>query len=38
MLKKEKFIVVGEIGLDLYWDKSTLDIQKESIPFSNRIS
>ena len=24
------FIAVGEIGLDLYWDKSTLDIQKEA--------
>ena len=23
MLEKEKFIAVGEIGLDLYWDKST---------------
>jgi TatD DNase family protein len=25
-----QFIAVGEIGLDLYWDKSTLDIQKEA--------
>ena len=33
MLKKEKFIAVGEIGLDLYWDKSTLDIQKEAFRF-----
>ncbi|MAO71433.1 MAG: hydrolase TatD [Flavobacteriales bacterium] len=33
MLQKEKFIAVGEIGLDLYWDKSTLDIQKESFRF-----
>ena len=24
------FFGVGEIGLDLYWDKSTLDIQKEA--------
>ena len=30
MLGKEKFIAVGEIGLDLYWDKTTLDIQKEA--------
>jgi len=30
MLEKEKFIAVGEIGLDLYWDKTTLDIQKEA--------
>ena len=27
---KEKFYAVGEIGIDLYWDKSTLDIQKEA--------
>jgi TatD DNase family protein len=25
-----QFVAVGEIGLDLYWDKSTLDIQKEA--------
>jgi TatD DNase family protein len=28
MLAKRKFFAVGEIGIDLYWDKSTLDIQK----------
>lgn len=27
MLSKRKFYAVGEIGIDLYWDKSTLDIQ-----------
>ena len=26
-LKQRKFCAVGEIGIDLYWDKSTLDIQ-----------
>lgn len=26
-LKQQKFCAVGEIGIDLYWDKSTLDIQ-----------
>ena len=29
-LDKEKFVAVGEIGIDLYWDKSTLDIQQEA--------
>ncbi len=24
------FVAVGEIGIDLYWDKTTLDIQKEA--------
>ena len=27
-LDKETFIAVGEIGIDLYWDKSTLEIQQ----------
>src|SRR5690554_996697 len=26
--KRRKFYAVGEIGIDLYWDKSTLEIQK----------
>ena len=30
MLQKEKFIAIGEIGLDLYWNKTTLEIQKEA--------
>ncbi|MDT0675163.1 TatD family hydrolase [Autumnicola musiva] len=28
--KKRKFYAVGEIGIDLYWDKSTLEIQREA--------
>lgn len=30
MLASRKFYAVGEIGIDLYWDKSTLEIQKEA--------
>ena len=29
-LDKRKFYAVGEIGIDLYWDKSTLGIQQEA--------
>ena len=29
-LAKRKFYAVGEIGIDLYWDQSTLDIQIET--------
>ena len=32
---KRSFIAVGEIGIDLYWDKSTLEIQK--IAFKEQI-
>lgn len=29
-LEKHKFGAIGEIGVDLYWDKSTLEIQQEA--------
>ena len=29
-LQKRKFVGIGEIGIDLYWDKSTLAIQQEA--------
>lgn len=29
-LAKKKFYAIGEIGIDLYWDKTTLEIQKEA--------
>lgn len=34
-LTKNKFYAIGEIGIDLYWDKTTLDIQK--IAFKRQI-
>jgi TatD DNase family protein len=34
-LSKRKFAAIGEIGIDLYWDKTTLDIQK--IAFQKQI-
>ncbi len=30
MLASNKFYAVGETGIDLYWDKSTLEIQKKA--------
>lgn len=29
-LGKHQFVAIGEIGIDLYWDKSTLTIQQEA--------
>lgn len=34
-LANRKYYAVGEIGIDLYWDKSTLDIQK--LAFTHQI-
>lgn len=33
MLSQRKFYAVGEIGIDLYWDKTTLDIQIEAFRY-----
>jgi TatD DNase family protein len=30
LLSKRSFVAIGEIGIDLYWDTSTLSIQKEA--------
>jgi len=35
-LEKANFIAIGEIGIDLYWDKTTLGIQQEA--FREQIS
>lgn len=32
-LENNKYIAVGEIGIDLYWDKSTQQIQEEAFHF-----
>ena len=37
-LKKNKFVAIGEIGIDLYWDKTTLDIQKEAFETQIKIA
>ena len=29
-LKDHTFVAVGEIGIDLYWDKTTFDVQKKA--------
>ncbi|HMI07046.1 MAG TPA: TatD family hydrolase [Flavobacterium sp.] len=34
-LARRKFVAIGEIGIDLYWDQSTLEIQK--IAFQRQI-
>lgn len=38
MLANHKFFAVGEIGIDLYWDKSTLTIQQEAFKHQIRLA
>jgi TatD DNase family protein len=38
MLQKEKFYAVGEIGIDLFWDKSTLSIQQEAFLYQIKLA
>ena len=38
MLAKRTFYAVGEIGIDLYWDKSTLGIQKEAFKYQIQLA
>jgi TatD DNase family protein len=38
MLAKRKFYAVGEIGIDLYWDTSTLEIQKIAFKYQIQLA
>ncbi len=38
MLNSHKFYAVGEIGIDLYWDKDTLEIQKEAFKYQIQLA
>ena len=37
-LSQRPFYAIGEIGIDLYWDKSTLKIQKDAFRFQIRLA
>jgi len=37
-LKNHNYVAVGEIGIDLYWDKSTLKEQQEAFRFQIRLA
>lgn len=36
--EQRSFIAVGEIGIDLYWDKSTLSIQQEAFKYQIKLA
>ena len=38
LLSKRSFYAIGEIGIDLYWDKSTLGIQQEAFKYQIRLA
>jgi TatD DNase family protein len=38
LLSKRKFVAIGEIGIDLYWDQSTLTIQKEAFQYQIQLA
>lgn len=38
LLGKKRFYAVGEIGIDLYWDTSTLEIQKEAFIYQIQLA
>ncbi|WP_264520267.1 TatD family hydrolase [Flavobacterium sp. N1994] len=37
-LSKKKFYAIGEIGIDLYWDKTTLKIQQEAFQYQIQLA
>ncbi|MDG1283647.1 MAG: TatD family hydrolase [Flavobacteriales bacterium] len=37
-LTKNKYIAVGEIGLDLYWDKTKLEVQKRAFIYQIKLA
>ena len=37
-LSKHKFYAIGEIGIDLYWDTSTLEIQKQAFRYQIQLA
>ncbi|MCB9202734.1 MAG: TatD family hydrolase [Flavobacteriales bacterium] len=37
-LEKNDYIAIGEIGIDLYWDKTTLEIQKKAFVHQIRLA
>lgn len=37
-LQKNKFIAIGEIGIDLYWDKTFLEQQKQALMFQSDLA
>ncbi len=37
-LSRRKYYAVGEIGIDLYWDKSTLEIQQEAFRYQIQLA
>lgn len=38
MLAQRAFVAIGEIGIDLYWDKSTLAIQQEAFRYQIKLA
>jgi len=38
LLDRRPFVAVGEIGIDLYWDKTTLDIQQHAFKYQIQLA